>query len=195
MSELIVVGFQGELRAAQVINELRLLHRDASEIVDHAVVVTRDQRDRLRVHRTVDPTSEAEAAWTSVWNSLINAAILIFARDELPTATCVAGAVVPTPAARSSYRTAPHPDARWWMEAMCISDDFVGDLGAVLRRDCSAIFMLTRMADSPCVVQQLRRSGGIFLRLSLAPEHDAMLNAVLSGGPACCESNGNGAEP
>jgi uncharacterized membrane protein len=194
MTELIVIGFKGELRACQVITEVRLLHREASDMVDHAIVVTRDMKGRVRVHRTVDPTSHGEATWAGLWNALISAALLLPLAEEAPTPTSHNNAACQTNGVRSAGPTVPYPDARWWVETISLPCDFVADIGAILQQDCSAILMLTGTAGSSAVVQQLRRSGGTFLRHTLAQEQEARLSAAFGDRQRLYEMDGRRAQ-
>jgi uncharacterized membrane protein len=86
MSALTVVAFRDPYRAAEVLNELR--RRDCTWVadLDDALVVTWDERSKLRVQLNVDPMSKQAASRVGVWGSFLNLALFVPVTDGVTEA-------------------------------------------------------------------------------------------------------------
>jgi hypothetical protein len=72
------------------------------------------------------------------------------------------------------------PDVKWWRETLCLSDDFVRDVGAMIQPGDSALFTLLHTDKRGIVFQQLRNYGGTLVNTTLSPEQDQRLRDVLA---------------
>jgi hypothetical protein len=72
------------------------------------------------------------------------------------------------------------PDVKWWRNSLCLSDEFVRDVGAMVQTGDSALLMLLQTDKPEAVFQQLRNYGGLLIHTTLSPEQDQVLKDVLS---------------
>jgi uncharacterized membrane protein len=182
MCELIAIGFKDEFQAVQVMSDLRQRKGDWTAALDDAVVLSWHEDGKLRVQQNIDPTTLESVGWSVLWGSLISAALL------LPT---MSGLSIAAAAAWDGARTLPNgaleptigvPNARWWRDVACLSDDFLRDLGAMVQPGSSAIFALLRGSNLRPVVNELRGYGGTLLRTPLNWMQDGRIRAVLALG-------------
>ena len=76
MKELIVVAYDNQDSAREVLYQLRwLLHCWVTEIGD-AVVVVRDQEGNLHVQDSYQPTTRAGGGWGMLWGMLLGSVLL-----------------------------------------------------------------------------------------------------------------------
>ena len=61
-----------------------------------------------------------------------------------------------------------------------ISEDFIREVGAMIKPGTSAIFAILRTYNPTIVVDKLSKYGGTLLKTSLNPEQDELIQAVLS---------------
>ena len=156
MAELVVVGFQDRYRASQVINELRRSAGQRYPELDRAVAVELDEAGGVQVEQRVHPVTGEGIGWGQLWGSLLGATML------LPIGTgCEA---VP----------------RWWTDELGVPDQFLRDIGALLEPGDSAIFLLVPDADSPIILDRLRRNGGLVLRAVLNPAQEARVQTLVT---------------
>lgn len=150
MSDLIVLAFQDEHRATDVLTVLRRLESEYLIDLDDAVVVVKNRAGRLRLHQTHDLTGLGTVGGT-LWGLLIG---MVFG---LPFVGALAGAAG---GAISGHYT-----------DIGIHDDFIRDVGAQLAPGTSAIFLLVRKVTLDKVLPELQQFEATILRTSL--DHDA----------------------
>ena len=68
----------------------------------------------------------------------------------------------------------------WWKNEMGIPQQFIRDVGAIVRPGDSSLFILLRTPDPLAALEQLRNCGDTLLFTSLSPEQDKKLTAVLA---------------
>ena len=183
MAELIVVGFKGTQRAAEVLEQVRALELNWVIELEDAVAVYRTQKGKLRVDQSVQPTEKEGAAWGALLGAMLGG---IFA------APFTAGASVPAAAAAVAAGGVTigatiggvlgGTDALEWKEQYGISEQFVKDVGGMIQPGQSAVFVLTRTFSPDDVAERFKGYGGKVLRTTLSKEAAKKLQAAFNAG-------------
>jgi uncharacterized membrane protein len=183
MAELVVVGFEGKHRAAEVLNQLQSM--DLSYKIDlmDAVAVYRTDDGKLRTDQSVQPTTGEGAAWGAMVGGLIGAALL--APFTAGASAAVAATAVGTGLFTGGVTGAVigADDADTWKRTYGISDDFVKQVGGMVQPGQSAVFVLARTADPVAVAERFRGYGGTVLRSTLPREATARFEQVMTPPP------------
>jgi uncharacterized membrane protein len=159
MSDLIVIGFNDESKADEVIIDLRKLEREYLIELEDAAIVIRDKEGKVKVKQTQELTATG-ALSGGFWGLLFG---FIFLNPIL-------GWVVGTAAGALSGA----------MTDIGIDDDFIREIGNTIKPSSSAIFFLIRKATPDKVLEDLSKFEGTILRTSLSKENEAKLQAVLT---------------
>ncbi len=182
MSDLIVVGFKKDIfRASQVLNDLNALSAEWVIDLRDAVAVYRDDSGGLRVDHGYHMTAGEGAGWGAFWGSLIGLTLatpLSFAASAAVATGAVAAGALGGGALGAAGGAL---NAQAWRDTYGIADDFIKEVGAMVRPGDSAIFALVRSADPTYVAEQFRGYGGMVLRSNLPQEKADELQAVLDG--------------
>jgi uncharacterized membrane protein len=180
MTELIVVGFKQDMyRASQVLNKLLSLEDRWAIDLSDGVAVYRDYAGVLRLDQSLQMTVGEGAGWGVLWGSLIGALL------AMPLTAGASGAAAASALAAGTFgggllgATTGALDADWWRQDFGIPEDFVREVGAMVRPGDSAIFALLRSADPEFVTKQFAGYGGTILRTTLTQEQNAKLQKVL----------------
>jgi len=161
MSNLVVVAYPDEYRAAEVLATVRRLNNEYLIDLDDACYVTKDARGKLKLHQNTSLTG-AGAAWGGMWGMLIG--LLFF----VPFLGFAIGAGLGALSGKlSDYG---------------IDDEFAKRLTSTLQPNSSAIFMLVRKATPDKVVPILAQYGGTILQTSLPKETEQKLQEALNKG-------------
>ena len=182
MSEFIATGFKDPHRAAEVLTELQKRNFGWVDDLDQAVVVRNKGPNEIRVQFCLNLTKHEECAWARFWGSFLSLALFFPAAETLVDA---AKALTAPNSARNGHDQSPRkalPDVRWWRETLCISDEFVRDVGGMIQPGDSALFMLLHAGEACSVLRDLRNYGGTPLHTTLSPEQDQILGEVLVAG-------------
>ena len=123
MSDLVVIGFGDEHAAFEMRAELAKLQKEYLIEMEDAVVVTKDEHGKVKLHQAVNLTA-AGAVGGTFWGMLIG---LIFLNPLL-------GAAVGAGAGALSGK----------LGDIGINDKFMKDLGETLTAGTSALFVLVR---------------------------------------------------
>lgn len=158
MSNLIVVGFDNELKADEVLHKLGELQKEHLVDLEDAVVVIKNQKGKVKIKQAYDLVTSG-AIGGGFWGSLIG---LLFLHPLLGVAAGIATGAL------SGALT-----------DIGIDDDFIEDLGKTLESGTSALFLLVRKATPDKVLEELRPYGGRLLRTSLSKSDEASLKAAL----------------
>jgi uncharacterized membrane protein len=161
MSNLIVVAYPDEYRAAEVLATLRRLNKAYLIDLDDACYVTKDAGGKIKLHQNTSLTGAA-AAWGGMWGVLIG--LLFF----VPFLGLAVGAGL----GALSGRFADYG----------IDDKFAKQLAATMKPNSSAIFMLVRRSTPDKVIPELSQYGGTILQTSLPKETEAKLQEALNQG-------------
>lgn len=161
MSTLVVIAFDDEYKANEVLLELVKLQREHLLDMEDAAVVVRTKDGKIKVNQTQDLTL-AGALGGGFWGLLIG---LLFFNPLLGWAAgLVAGAI-------SGKLT-----------DIGIDDNFIKELGKTIEPGNSAIFTLVRQATPDKVLEEVGRFGGKVLRTSLSKEDEEKLQEALNKG-------------
>lgn len=181
MNSLIVIGFLGKHRAAEVLGELEhLQHRPTFEIED-ALAVYRTKGGRLRVDHSMNPTKTLGGAFGGVIGALVGAIIavpftagasLTVAASTIAASATMLGAVGGGVGAE---------DARTFQNQHGIPEDFVDKVAALIQPGNSAVFAEASIADPVDLVRHFQGYGGIVLSTTLEPATAKKVQDILQG--------------
>jgi len=172
MSTLIVLGLNNEADAFEMRAALARLQTQYLIEMEDAVVVTRDEQGKVKLHQPVNLTA-AGAVRGTLWGSLI---VLLFLNPML-------GAAI---GAGSGALSGALMD-------IGINDQFMKDLGATLTPGTAALFVLVRKSTPDKVLEGLKPFIGKakVLRTSLTKDKEEELRRAFDGvaGPNAQSSN------
>jgi uncharacterized membrane protein len=162
MSNLVVIEFDTEEQAFAMRAELANLQKEYLIEMDDIVVVTKNEKGKVKLHQAVNLTA-AGAVGGSFWGMLIG---MIFLNPLL-------GAAVGAGAGALSGK----------LNDIGINDDFMKELGANLTDGTSALFILFRKATGDKVLERLKQTGlkGKVLQTSLTVDAEDELRKVFEG--------------
>jgi uncharacterized membrane protein len=158
MSDLIAIAYPDRETAENVRETLRRLTTERVIELADAVVVTRDDDGRVKLHQTVKPAA-AGATGGALWGGLIGLLFLapLFGMAVGAAAGGAAGALTDTG----------------------INDDFMRQLGEKLVPGSAALFVLVTKVTPDKVLPQIREFGGDVIQTSLDDESEARLREAL----------------
>lgn len=159
MSELIVVAYEGERTAGEVLDTLQRLRAGHLIDLEDAAYVTRDPRGKVKLHQSVN-LGAASAASGGLWGALIGMFFL------MPFMGAAVGA-------GAGYLVGRFTD-------IGIDDAFARQLGEQLQPGTSVLFILVRQMTPDKVLPEMRQYGGTVLQTSLADDAEARLRAALA---------------
>jgi uncharacterized membrane protein len=176
MSELIMIAYKDQYRASEVLNELQRQEWEWVSDLDHAVVVRHDEKDKYRVHLSVDPTTKEEEPWARLWGFFIR---LVLA-DSISQGMVRAVSAFSSNSGGESHSRMERLDATWWVDDICIARGFIRDASAMIQPGDSALFILLKTQNPYAALKKLRNYWGTLLRTSLNAEQDAILTEALT---------------
>ena len=180
MAELIVVGFEGKHRAAEVLEQLRRMDTSNVSLKD-GVAAYRTKDGRLRVDVSVEPTGKEGAAFGGILGALIGAVLAgPFAALAAAPAAGVALGVGGATLGAMSGGVVGFDDAATWKDKYGISDEFVKEVGGMIQPGQSAVFVLANSPHPSQVVEQFRGYGGKILRTNLSAEETKKIADTLT---------------
>lgn len=170
MYELVAVAFDGKHRASGVLEQLQLLNADWTINLHDAVAVYRTDDGRLRLDQSVQPTSTTGAAMGGLLGGLLGA--LLAAPFTAGATAFAAASLIGVGAVGLGVpgAMAGAADAHNWKEAYGVPDEFVEEIGDLLRPGESAIFAVFDTKNAIGVAEKLRSYGGRVLQTSLSPK-------------------------
>jgi uncharacterized membrane protein len=158
MSNLVVIGFDDEHTAFEMRAALVKMQKEYLIEMEDVVVVTKDEKDEVKLHQAVNLTA-AGAAGGGFWGMLIG---MIFLNPLLGVAMGAgAGAVSGA------------------LSDIGISNDFMKELGDTFKPGTSALFVLVKKATPDKVLEQLSQFKGRVIRTSLTADKESELRAAL----------------
>ena len=180
MSELMVVGFDGKHRAAEVLNQVQDLDYSFAIDLKDAVAVYRTSNGKLRVDQSVQPTTKEGAAAGALLGGMIGA--LILSPLTVGASAAVAAAAIGTGAVTGGITGAAlgADDADTWKRTYGISDDFVKNVGGMVQPGQSAIFVLARTTNPIEIAEKFRGYGGKVLRTTLPAKAAAEFEKLMT---------------
>ncbi len=159
MSELIVIGYDDEYKADEVLLKLARLQREYLIDLEDAAVVVRNQGGKVRIKQAQDLVSMG-AVGGGFWGMLIGLLFLHPLTGVL--AGLAAGAISGA------------------LTDIGIPDDFIKDVGDQIEPGTSALFILIRKATPDKVIAEMQPLGGRILRTSLTHDDEQALQAKLA---------------
>jgi uncharacterized membrane protein len=159
MSTLVVIGYKDLYQAEEVRLKLWKLQKDYLIDLEDAVVATKDQEGKVKLHQAVNLTATG-ALSGGFWGSLIG---LIFLNPLLGLAMGAAAGA-----------------ASGALTDVGIEDKFMKDLAATMQPGSSALFVLVRKSTPDRVLEEIKGTGGTVLQTSLSHDDEAKLQAALS---------------
>ena len=158
MSDLIVIGFDDEHKAFEMRATLAKLQKEYLIEMEDVVVVTKDDKGKVKLHQAVNLTA-AGAVGGTFWGMLIG---MIFLNPLL-------GAAVGAGAGALSGK----------LRDIGISDEFMKGLGETFKAGTSALFVLVRKVTPDKVLEELKGFKGKVLKTSLTKDKEDELRKVL----------------
>jgi uncharacterized membrane protein len=179
VSELIVVAFRDQFRAAEVLNELRRREWDWVSDLDDAIAVTLDENGKARVQLNLDLSPSETASWIVVWSSLLQVSLFVpisvtkaAAKGGMPNSAVANEQVSP-----GTWRI---PNGAWWTKDLRLSEDFLRDIGALVKAETSAIFMILNTEQISLALQHIHNYGGLIIHTPLSPQQLEKMTALLA---------------
>jgi uncharacterized membrane protein len=173
--ELIVVGFQGRYRAAQVLTDLRQRGVHLFDL-DQAITVSWEDRRNFIVQQSINLAREEGSRWARLWGAFIKATLFQPFTERLSSAaTKVAG----REAANTNGDSLNHD---WWVADVGISENFVRDVGALVQPGESAIITLAEQLEPQRAASILRDCGGSLIYTSLSGDQVNKVRRELTNG-------------
>ena len=170
--DLVVVGFEGRHRAAQVLTDLRQRGIHLFDL-EQAISVSWEDRRNFIVQQSVNISRPDSALWTRVWGALINATLFQPFTERLDTAAS-------TLMKRPFLRNGSDVLDRDWLEGIGVSSDFIRDIGALVGPGDSAIMSSAKDFDVLTALDYLRSCGGSMVHAHLSSEQIKKVEAVLT---------------
>jgi uncharacterized membrane protein len=158
MSNLVAVAFPDRATAEEVMATLGRLQKEHSIELEDAVVVTRDENGKVKLHQSRNLTATG-AAGGALWGGLIG---LIF---FVPLLGMAIGAA--TGAATGA------------LTDVGVDDNFMKDLGAKLQPGGAAVIVLVHRSTPDKVLPEIAPFGGDVIHTSLDNEAEARLRHIL----------------
>lgn len=163
MSDLIVIGYDDEFKADEVLLTLARLQKEYLIDLEDAAIVIRDKEGKVKIKQAQNLTAVG-AVGGGFWGLLVG---LLFFQ---PLFGVLAGAAA---GALSGALT-----------DIGIDDNFIKDLGSHLEPGTSALFILVRKSTPDKVLAEIKPYGGKVLRTSLSHSDEEALQAALQEGTA-----------
>ena len=160
MSNLFVLTFDSEEKAAEVLTELGTLQKQNLITLEDAAVAVKDQKGKVKVTQTLEKRQKGAATvWGGFWGLLIG---LIFGG---PIFWALFTGLL----------------ARFFAKGtdLGIDNTFIKEVGDSLEPGGSALFMLVIEAVEDKVVEDLKQFGGKLFSTSLSKEDEEKLRKAL----------------
>jgi uncharacterized membrane protein len=179
MSELIVAGFQGKHRAAEVLDQVVERNAELSINLKDAVAVYRTSSGKLRVDSSFQPTSNEGALAGATIGMIIGSllALPFTAGGSAAVAAGALGAGAFTFGATGAVVAAA--DTAEDKEKYGISEDLVKKIGGMVQPGESAIFVLADATHPKKVAEAFRGYGATILTTTLYSAEAQRLQQVV----------------
>jgi len=161
MSNLVVIAYPDENRAAEVMAEIHRMSSENLIDLEDACFVTKSVDGKVRVHQSKS-LAAIGALSGAFWGTLIG--LIFFAP--------IFGLAVGTATGAITGKFSDYG----------IDDKFIERLGAEMKGGSSAIFTLTRKVTADKVLPELAKFGGKVIQTSLPNDAEERLQAALSQG-------------
>ena len=179
MPELMVIGFEGKYRATEVLDQLQGLNPDWIDLKD-AMAVYRNERGKLRVDGSVQPTMKEGATAGAILGGLLGALLIAPFTAGASLGAAAAGVFSGALSLGVSGAVLVSDEAAEWKRTYGISDEFVEQVGGMVQPGHSAVIVLANASEPARVAEQFRGYGGKVLRTTLSPEAAAKFQQSLT---------------
>ena len=159
MSNLIAVAYKDEATAKEVLGVLGRLQVEHAIELEDAVVVTRNQDGKVKLHQTTK-TAAMGATGGALWGGLIG---LIFLAPLLGMAVGAAAG-----------------GAAGALTDVGVDDRFMKDLGSKLEPGGAALIVLVSRSTPDKVIPEIAKYEGHIIQSSLSDEAEAQLRDAIS---------------
>jgi uncharacterized membrane protein len=160
MSNLVAIAYPDVNTAEEVMGTLGRLQVERSIELEDAVIVTRDDGGKVKLHQARSTTG-AGAAGGALWGGLIG---LLFLAPLLGMAV----------GAASGALTGKLTDVG-------VDDSFLKELGDKLEPGTAAVIVLVRRSTPDKVIPEIQQFGGTVLQSSLDDDAETRLREALQG--------------
>ena len=180
MSDLIVVGFEGKHRAAEVLEQLaHLQHRPTFELED-ALAVYRTHSGHLRIDHSMNPTKVVGGAFGGVIGALIGAIVALPFTAGASVAVAASAIAASATMLGGAGAGLGAEDARTFQNQHGIPEDFVQKVAALIQPGSSAVFAEGNIDDPIAIAEHFQGYGGTVLTTTLSLEKAAKVQGILS---------------
>lgn len=180
MAELVVVGFEGKHRAAEVLDQLEVLNENWAIDLKDAVAVYRTDDGRLRLDKSAKETPGEAALAGALIGGMIGVILAAPIAVGLSAATA-AGAIGGGAAIFGTTGAAiGATEADDFKEKYGISEEFVSQVGGMVQPGQSAVFVLAQVSDPKAIAEKFRGYGGKVLRTTLPQESAAKFEKLMA---------------
>lgn len=159
MSDLVVIVYPTLEKAEAVRSELLELQKEYLITLDDAVIATKTDDGKIKLHQMVNTTA-AGAASGSFWGLLVGMIFL------MPVVGVVIGAASGA--------------LGGLLADFGINDKFMKDLAESIQPGNAALFVLIREMTGDKVLEHMKGTGGVVLKTSLDNEKEAALRAAIA---------------
>lgn len=162
MSDLVVLGFDGQGTADEVLTKLRAMQKEHLIDLDDACVAVRTSDGKVQLKQSVNMTAMGAATggtWGALWGTLIG---LLFLN---PLAGLVVGGAAGAGAGALSGSFADYG----------INDDFIKELSNTIPNGSSALFVLIKSSTPDKVLPEIEAYHPRVLKTSLSNEQEQKL--------------------
>jgi len=160
MSNLVAVAYPDRNTAEEVMGTLGRLQVEQSIQLEDAVIVTRDDGGKVKLHQSRSTTG-AGAAGGALWGGLIG---LLFLAPLLGMAVGAASGA-----------------AAGKLTDVGVDDSFLKELGEKLEPGMAAVIVLVRRSTPDKVLPEIQQFGGTVLQSSLDDDAETRLREALEG--------------
>ncbi|MHB1415876.1 MAG: DUF1269 domain-containing protein [Chloroflexota bacterium] len=171
MSNLVVITYDTEGKAAEVLETVRRLESERLIDLEDAVYVTKDTSGKAHLHQSFD-LAKAGAVSGGLWGALFGLLFLV------PIAGLAIGAGIGAMAGRA--------------QDYGIDDKFIKDLGKKMKPGSSAIFALVRQSTPERVLPEIAKYGGEVVHTSLSPDAEERLKRAVEEAKGSSPQSGGG---
>jgi uncharacterized membrane protein len=161
MSNLVAIAYPNVQTAEEVRTSLGQLQTEKLIELEDMVIVTRNDKGKVKLHQAVSPGGAA-AAGGAVWGGLIG---LLFLAPLLGMAVGAAAGGLAGSAADVG-----------------VDDNFMKELGSKLEGDSAALIVLIRSSTPDKVLPRISQYGGEVIQSSLSNEREDELRQALGEG-------------
>jgi uncharacterized membrane protein len=181
MQDLIAVGFPGTHRAAEVLRQMQSLDAKGSIDLADAVAVYRSEDGRLRIDRSLEPTSKAGAALGGLMGAILGSALIAPLTGGVSVAAAATAVGAGAIGLGSAGAVVGATDAAEWKAEYGVPEEFVQQVGGMVQPGNSAVLAMVRSDEHPvAIAKHFEGSGGTVLRTSLVSAKAARVQKTLA---------------